>query len=105
MILHRTTVMVDTHGRESRADDIHQFDFAAYDADMHQFISGCIPPHWHDELEVFVLLSGQVEVVTGDISCIVNAGEGCFIMVVYFTLSGRCRWESAVIIRLYSKVP
>ena len=31
MILHRTTVMVDTHGRESRDDDVHQFDFAAYD--------------------------------------------------------------------------
>lgn len=79
MILHRTTVMVDTHGRESRDDDVHQFDFAAYDADMHQFISGCIPPHWHDELEIFVLLSGQVEVATGDVSCIINAGEGCFI--------------------------
>lgn len=79
MILHRTAVMVDTHGRESRDDDVHQFDFAAYDADMHQFISGCIQPHWHDELEIFVLLSGQVEVATGDVSCIINAGEGCFI--------------------------
>lgn len=101
MILHRTTVMVDTHGRESRADDIHQFDFAAYDADMHQFISGCIPPHWHDELEVFVLLSGQVEVVTGDISCIVNAGEGCFInggvLHTFRALSlGECRYHSFV---------
>lgn len=101
MILHRTTVMVDTHGRESRADDIHQFDFAAYDADMHQFISGCIPPHWHDELEVFVLLSGQVEVVTGDISCIVNTGEGCFInggvLHTFRALSlGECRYHSFV---------
>ena len=50
MIHHRTTVMVDTYGRESRDDEANQFDFAAYDADMHQFISGCIPPHWHDEL-------------------------------------------------------
>lgn len=68
---------------------------------MHQFISGCIPPHWHDELEVFVLLSGQVEVVTGDISCIVNAGEGCFInggvLHTFRALSlGECRYHSFV---------
>lgn len=101
MILHRTTVMVDTHGRESRDDDVHQFDFAAYDADMHQFISGCIPPHWHDELEIFVLLSGQVEVATGDVSCIINAGEGCFInggvLHTFRTLSQEeCHYRSFV---------
>lgn len=101
MILHRTTVMVDTHGRESREADVHQFDFAAYDADMHQFISGCISPHWHDELEIFVLLSGQVEVVTGDTACIINAGEGCFInggvLHTFRTLSqGECHYHSFV---------
>lgn len=101
MILHRTTVMVDMHGRESRDDDVHQFDFAAYDADMHQFISGCIPPHWHDELEVFVLLSGQVEVVTGDVACVINAGEGCFInggvLHTFKTLSqDECHYHSFV---------
>ena len=101
MIHHRTTVMVDTYGRESRDDEANQFDFAAYDADMHQFISGCIPPHWHDELEIFVLLSGQVEVVTGDVSCVVNSGEGCFInggvLHTFKTLSqDECHYHSFV---------
>ncbi len=73
------TVEVDTQGRENRKEDTLQFDFAAYDADMHQFISGCIPPHWHDELEIFVLQSGRVQVVIGDSVHTINAGEGCFI--------------------------
>ena len=101
MILNRTTVTVDMRGRENRDEDVRQFDFAAYDADMHRFISGCIPPHWHDELEIFELLTGQVEVVTGDTSYVINAGEGCFInggVLHTFRVKSRdeCRYHSFV---------
>lgn len=79
MILSRNTVTVDMYGKERSLAGIQQFNIAANNTDIHHFISGCIPPHWHDELEIFVLLSGKVEVGTGDTTHIVNAGEGCFI--------------------------
>ncbi len=79
MILRRTTVTVDTDGREYKLAGTQQFDLTANNTDIHNFISGCIAPHWHDELEIFVLESGRVAVGTGDTTHIVNAGEGCFI--------------------------
>lgn len=79
MIQSTKQISVDVHGRENRVNDGHQFNFSAYQADMRRFISGCISPHWHEELEIFVLLKGRVEVVAGDTQCIVAAGEGCFI--------------------------
>lgn len=38
-----------------------------------------IPPHWHRELEAFVLQKGQVQIAAGDRVFTLSAGEGCLI--------------------------
>ena len=47
--------------------------------DLHEYMGGYVPPHWHGELELFVLLEGLVTVRIGDQSYELKAGEGCFI--------------------------
>lgn len=38
-----------------------------------------IPPHWHRELEAFVLRQGRVQIAAGDRVFMLSKGEGCLI--------------------------
>lgn len=45
----------------------------------HSVHSLYIPPHWHRELEIFLLLDGNVRISVGDGLYKLQRGEGCFI--------------------------
>lgn len=73
------SLSLDPSGRELIEKNTQLFDLSVNDMDLHQYLGGYIPPHWHGELELFVLLEGLVTVRIGDQSYELQAGEGCFI--------------------------
>ena len=79
MIFSRNYVPMDESRQELMQQNLSLFDFQVNDGDIHQYLTGYIPSHWHPQLELFVLLKGRVHVGIGDQSYILNAGEGCFI--------------------------
>ena len=79
MIFNRTTVQTNPEGEEYPEDGLELFDLAANRGDVRRFVGGCISFHWHTELEYFVLYEGQVQVSAGAQTCVLQAGEGCFI--------------------------
>lgn len=79
MIRNIKSIQTDRQGKELQEREEHLFNLTANTGDIHQFITGSIPPHWHKELEIFILLEGSVQIGIGDMTYTVNAGEGCFI--------------------------
>ena len=68
---------IDSTGREMYAYDKRnktEFSLAANDYCLTHVI-----PHWHAAFEVFLLLEGNVKVLTNGAEHILGAGEGCFI--------------------------
>lgn len=79
MIRNANWVETDIHRQEFPEQGKYLFDLVANNGDIHKFITGNIPPHWHNELEIFILLEGIVRIGIGDTFYDVHAGEGCFI--------------------------
>ncbi|MCI8360670.1 MAG: cupin domain-containing protein [Clostridiales bacterium] len=79
MIKSRSAILTDSRGEELPEDGLQLFDLIANGGDIHQFAAGCIPSHWHKELEVFVLSEGRIQVSAGDRTYSLQAGDGCFI--------------------------
>lgn len=79
MILGRTNVLTDNHGKELIENDLQLFNLRAIESDIHQYAMGYIPSHWHKELEIFVLLEGHVNVQIENCTYELHAGDGCFI--------------------------
>lgn len=79
MIFSRNYVPMDESRQELMQQKLSLFDFQVNDGDIHQYLTGYIPSHWHPQLELFVLLKGSVRIGIGDHSYLVHAGEGCFI--------------------------
>ena len=73
------SLSVDASGKELIEKNTQLFDLSLNDMDMHQYAGGYVPPHWHSELELFVLLTGTVTLRVGDCTHEIKAGEGCFI--------------------------
>ena len=73
------SLSLDPSGRELIEKNTQLFDLSVNDMDLHQYLGGYVPPHWHGELELFVLLEGLVTVRISDQSYELQAGEGCFI--------------------------
>lgn len=101
MIKSRSELFTDCQGRELQEEGLQLFDLTVNSGDIHQFIAGHIPSHWHRALEVFVLLEGRVEVGVGNGSYELEAGEGCFInaeVIHFFTAAaaGSCTYRSFV---------
>lgn len=101
MIRSRSFLFTDDHGKELQEEGLRLFDLSANHGDIHQFVSGYIPSHWHRELEVFVLLEGYVQVSIRDRTCRLKAGDGCFInteVIHSFTpdVLSPCRYRSFV---------
>lgn len=101
MIRSSSSVYTDERGKELREDEAALFDLSANDADTHQYVANCVPPHWHDELEVFWLMEGRVHVDIGEETHDISAGEGCFINAgVLHSVTGAipepCRFRSFV---------
>lgn len=101
MIQSRSYLVTDEHGRELPEEGLQLFNFLANDGDIHQFLAGSIPSHWHKELEVFLLLEGTIQIGIGDCTYRLKTGDGCFInsqVIHSFTadVASACRYRSFV---------
>lgn len=79
MILNRTHINIDHSGRELPEKGMQLFYLYANEGNIHEYVAGCIPSHWHNALEIFVLLRGRVQIGINDQIYILTSGEGCFI--------------------------
>lgn len=66
-------------GREILQHGTPLFPCATYSRDIHQFIAGEIIPHWHQEVEIFLLDEGRVHITLMDQAFDLRSGEGYFI--------------------------
>ncbi|MBQ6344049.1 MAG: helix-turn-helix transcriptional regulator [Anaerolineaceae bacterium] len=70
-----STDRIDENGRELLTYGTPDFPIAFFDDDL---TTVKVPWHWHDELEIVVILSGKVSVFIGGCELALNAGEGYF---------------------------
>ena len=94
-------ISIDKSGKEISPTRTPFFPISVNNGDIHQYIGSFIPSHWHTELEIFVLLSGSVQVNTGDAAYRLKQGDGCFInsgVIHSFTAlePGPCAYHSFV---------
>ena len=66
MIRNANWVETDIHQQEFPEQERYLFDLVANRGDIHKFITGNIPAHWHNELEIFMLMVGSVRIGIGD---------------------------------------
>lgn len=101
MIQKPNFLVTDKQGKETPGEGLPLFNFLANDGDIHHFLAGYIPSHWHKELEVFLLLEGDIQIGIGDCTYRLQSGDGCFInaeVIHSFTadVSSPCRYRSFV---------
>lgn len=76
MALSSVVSSADSNGREQVCHGTAVFPAACYLNDMSQTV---VPWHWHDEIEVGVVLEGSVFFSSGKKCCMLNPGDGLFI--------------------------
>lgn len=72
-------IETEENGREMTTHGSHDFPCASYDERFSQFVGGEVPWHWHDEIEVVLVIEGATKVECIHSSDIVKAGEMIFI--------------------------
>ena len=77
------------------------FPCSIYNRDVRQYITGEIPPHWHREMEIFLLMEGYAHISLAESEFDLQPGEMLFvnsgILHGVFNPSGRCcRYHSIV---------
>lgn len=79
MIYRRTAIQTNQQRQELQMIQQPSFPLLANAGDIRAFFTGCIPSHWHRELEIFELMEGCVEIGVGERTITLHAGDGCFI--------------------------
>ena len=95
------SVPLGENGRELLDRGTPLFPCSVYQRDIRQYIAGEITPHWHREMEIFVLESGAVRLTLADGEYDIRPGEGYFVNAnILHGLScrreGSCRYRSMV---------
>jgi len=68
-------IETEENGRELTIHGSHDFPCGSYDERFSQFIGGEVPWHWHDEIEIVLVMEGATKVECINSSEIVQAGE------------------------------
>lgn len=68
----------DDKGQELLERGTPLFPCSAYDRDIRQYIAGEIPPHWHHEMELFLLIEGTAHISFADSAFDLKPGDGFF---------------------------
>lgn len=94
-------IYTDATGRELSQAEWRMFDVQNYQGDVQRYIGGSIDFHWHEQMEIFLLESGKVELAVGRQRRTMYPGEGCFINAgqihAFRALGGdACRYRSMV---------
>lgn len=74
-----TKVIVDKNRRELITRGTPLFPCAVYFSDITKYITGDIPWHWHEEIEMVVVHSGMIYINFGETGITLKKGEGAFI--------------------------
>lgn len=72
------SVPKDNKGRETLKHGTALFPCSVFDRDVRQYVTGEIPPHWHPEMEIFLLTEGTAHVSFADGEFDLKPGEGFF---------------------------
>lgn len=75
MALTQSVDKVDERGREILIYGTEDFPIAFFDDDLTKV---AVPPHWHDELELIIIVEGKVHVRIAGSEFLLSAGEGYF---------------------------
>lgn len=78
-ILNNISIKTDKNGREEQESRFGTLDLVINTSDINQYAGGWVPPHWHHEMELFILYSGEIEMLIGDSTQIFHEGDVCFI--------------------------
>lgn len=73
------SVPQNNHGQELLDRGTPLFPCAIYDRDIREYITGEIPPHWHHEIEIFLLIDGSAHISLADTEFDLQSGDGCLI--------------------------
>ncbi|MCI8553934.1 MAG: AraC family transcriptional regulator [Clostridiales bacterium] len=101
MIRSKAFLPTDPCDCEQPDEGLELFDLAANEGDIRRYVAGSIPPHWHRELELFILLGGTAQAEIGGKVFRIETGGGCFIntgVLHSFTAAGggHCPFRSFV---------
>lgn len=72
------SVPKDNKGKEILERGTILFPCSVYDRDTRQYVTGEIPPHWHPEMELFLLVEGKARISFADGEFDLRPGEGFF---------------------------
>ncbi|TYL48521.1 AraC family transcriptional regulator [Marinomonas sp. IMCC 4694] len=72
-------IETEENGRELTIHGSHDFPCASYDERFSQFFGNEVSWHWHDEIEIVLVIEGATRVECLDKSDVVQAGEMIFI--------------------------
>lgn len=72
-------IETDEDGRELTTHGASDFPCASYDEWFSKFFGGEVPWHWHDEVEIVLVVEGSTKVECIGKSDILNAGEMIFV--------------------------
>lgn len=73
------SIFINEHKEEKIERGTAYFPCSAYTGNIHQFVTKFLPPHWHREMEMFILDEGMVRITTvnGDFKL-----QGCFALLI-----------------------
>lgn len=78
MIKYPKNVCADQYGKEILEKELFANGFLVYAGNIYDFITKKVEPHWHEELEIFILDKGTVEVHLDGQMFVLNEGDGYF---------------------------
>lgn len=73
------TIPKDKNGQELLERGTPLFPCSTYNRDIRQYVAGEIPPHWHREMELFLLIEGHAHVSLADSEFDLRPQEGFFV--------------------------
>lgn len=77
--MQETQIIVDKNLREQITRGTPLFPCAVYFSDIAKYITGDIPWHWHEEIEMVVVYSGMLYINFCETGIMLKKGEGAFI--------------------------
>lgn len=72
-------ILIDTNQKDTTKHGVFEFPVAIYHTQINKNVLGFIDWHWHDELQLCLVVKGQVEFQVNEDKIILSEGEGLYI--------------------------
>ncbi len=101
MPLAQCSLQVEANRMERQPVGRSLFPCHAYRGDVHQYIASQVPPHWHHEVELFMLDQGEVKVSAAETQFLLQPGQGVLVNTdklhsMTCAVESPCRYRSLV---------